>query len=236
MSLARALGVAAADLYHQSWRLVILNGLLGAFLVGVVLASLAVRQAVLLFVLLGPVAAAVMHCAVMLAQTEELRMSEALVGLRRHWRRGLALGALVAAAASLGAVAVPFYSRMGTWAWPLAMLSIYVLLVFALFQLALWPLAVFEVGRPLREVLRDAVPLQLSNTSSTCCGTFVKPVISFALISSSFRPDGLTFAPAVSSWFRPNGLTFAPLISFALMRPPPCLKPALLPSSPARPA
>jgi hypothetical protein len=157
MSLARALGVAAADLYHQSWRLVILNGLLGAFLVGVVLASLAVRQAVLLFVLLGPAAAAVMHCAVMLAQTEELRMSEALVGLRRHWRRGLALGALVAAAASLGAVAVPFYSRMGTWAWPLAMLSIYVLLVFALFQLALWPLAVFEVGRPLREVLRDAV-------------------------------------------------------------------------------
>ena len=38
MSLARALGVAATDLYHQSWRLIVLNTLLGAVLVGVVLA------------------------------------------------------------------------------------------------------------------------------------------------------------------------------------------------------
>jgi hypothetical protein len=62
----------------------------------------------------------------------------------------------VAAAAILGAIAVPFYSRAGTWAWPLAALTVYVLLVFALFQLALWPLAVFEDARPLRAVVRDA--------------------------------------------------------------------------------
>jgi uncharacterized membrane protein len=157
VTLARALGVAAADLYHQSWRLVILNGLLGVILIGVVLASLAVRQAILLVVLLGPAMAAVMHCAVTLAQTEELRMSEVLVGFRRHWRRGIALGTLITAAASLGAVAVPFYSRAGTWAWPLAALSVYVLLAFAVVQLALWPLAVFEDARPLRAVLREAV-------------------------------------------------------------------------------
>ena len=156
MSLRRALGVAAADLYHQSWRLVVLNALLGAVLVGVVLASLAIRPAILLVVLLGPAAAAVMHCTVTLAQTEELRLSEAVVGLRRHWRRGLALGVLVAAAAILGAIAVPFYSTAGIWAWPLAALSVYVLLVFALFQLALWPLAVFEEARPFRAVLQDA--------------------------------------------------------------------------------
>jgi hypothetical protein len=156
MSLARALGIAATDLYHQSWRLVVLNALLGAVLVGVVLASLAIRPAILLVVLLGPAAAAVMHCTVTLAQTEELRLSEAVVGLRRHWRRGLALGAIMAAAAILGAVAVPFYSRAGTWAWPLAALSVYVLLVFGLFQLALWPLAVFEDARPFRTVVRDA--------------------------------------------------------------------------------
>jgi hypothetical protein len=156
MSLQRALGVAAADLYHQSWRLIVLNSLLGAVLIGVVLASLAIRPAILLVVLLGPAAAAVMHCAVTLAQTEELRLSEAVVGLRRHWRRGLALGVLVAAAAILGAIAVPFYSTAGTWAWPLAALSVYVLLVFALFQLALWPLAVFEDARPFRAVVRDA--------------------------------------------------------------------------------
>ena len=156
MSLARALGVAATDLYHQSWRLIVLNALLAAVLVGVILASLAIRPALLLLVLLGPVAAAVMHCTVTLAQTEELRLSELVVGLRRHWRRGLVLGALVAAAAILGAIAVPFYSRAGAWAWPLAALSVYVLLVFALFQLALWPLAVFEDARPFRAVVRDA--------------------------------------------------------------------------------
>jgi hypothetical protein len=156
MSLARALRIAATDLYHQSWRLIALNALLAAVLVGVILASVAIRPALVLLVLLGPVAAAVMHCTVTLAQTEELRLSEVVVGLRRHWRRGLALGLLVAAAAILGAVAVPFYSRAGAWAWPLAALSIYVLLVFALFQLALWPLAVFEDARPLRAVVRDA--------------------------------------------------------------------------------
>jgi hypothetical protein len=156
MSLSRALGVAASDLYHQSWRLIVLNALLGVVLVGVVLMSLAIKPAVLLVILLGPAAAAVMHCAVTLAQTEQLRLSEAVVGLRRHWRRGLALGALVAAGAILGAIAVPFYSRAGTWGWPLAALSVYVLFVFVLFQLALWPLAVFEDGRPFREVVREA--------------------------------------------------------------------------------
>jgi hypothetical protein len=156
MSLARALGIAATDLYHQSWRLIVLNALLAAVLVGVILASLAIRPALLLVVLLGPVAAAVMHCTVTLAQTEELRLSELVVGLRRHWRRGLVLGVIVAAAAILGAIAVPFYSRAGAWAWPLAALSVYVLLAFALFQLALWPLAVFEDARPFRAVVRDA--------------------------------------------------------------------------------
>jgi hypothetical protein len=156
MSLARALGIAATDLYHQSWRLIVLNALLAAVLAGVILASLAIRPALLLLVLLGPVAAAVMHCTVTLAQTEELRLSEVVVGLRRHWRRGLVLGVLVAAAAILGAIAVPFYSEAGAWAWPLAALSVYVLLAFALFQLALWPLAVFQDARPLRAVVRDA--------------------------------------------------------------------------------
>jgi hypothetical protein len=157
VSLTRALGVAAADLYHQSWRLLVLNLLLGTVVVGVVLATLAIRPAIVLVVLLGPAAAAVLHCAVTLAQTEELRLSEVVVGLRRHWRRGLILGSGVAAAAVLGAFAVPFYAGAGRWAWPLAALSVYVLVVFALFQLALWPLAVFEETRPLRAVVREAL-------------------------------------------------------------------------------
>jgi hypothetical protein len=156
LSLARALGVGAADLYHQAWRLVILNTLLGLGLVLIVLASIAVRGAFLLAILIGPAIAAVMHCAVTLAQTEDLRLAEALNGLRRHWRRGLALGLALAAAIGLGALAVPFYAHAGTWAWPFAAVCVYLLLMFGVFQLALWPLAVYEPGRPLGAVARDA--------------------------------------------------------------------------------
>jgi hypothetical protein len=156
MTLRRALAAAASDAYHQAWRLVALNTLLGIAVVLVVAASVAVRPAILLVVLIGPVIAAVMHCAVILAQTEDLRLGEALTGLRRHWRRGLALGAALFLVGSLGAVVVPFYARAGTWAWPLAALSLYLLLLFAVFQLALWPLVVFEPERPLRVLARDA--------------------------------------------------------------------------------
>jgi hypothetical protein len=156
MTLRSAFGFAATDLYHQAWRLVILNSLLGLGLVLIVLASIAVRGAFILAVLIGPAIAAVMHCAVTLAQTEDLRLAEALRGLRRLWRRGLALGLALAAAVGLGALAVPFYVHAGTWAWPLAAVCVYLLLMFAVFQLALWPLAVFESGLPLKAVARDA--------------------------------------------------------------------------------
>ena len=156
MTLRRAFGVAASDLYHQAWRLIVLNLLLGGAVIAVVFASLAVRSAFLLAVLIGPMLAAVMHCVVTLAQTEELRLVELRNGLRRHWRTGMALGAALAIAVALGAVVVPFYARAGSWAWPLAALSLYLLLMFGVFQLALWPLAVFEAGRPLRAVARDA--------------------------------------------------------------------------------
>jgi len=156
MRLRTALGVAAADLYHQSWRLVVLNVLLGAVVLSVVLVSISIPAGPVLLVLVGPAAVAVMHCAVTLAQTEDLRLSEAISGLRRHWRRGLLLGTLVACAALLAANAVPFYARAGTWAWPLAALSAYLIALFLAFQLALWPLAVFEEGRPFLGVVRDA--------------------------------------------------------------------------------
>jgi len=156
MTLARAFGVAASDLYHQAWRLVILNTLLGLGVVSIVLASLAVRGAFLLAILIGPAIAALMHCAVTLAQTEDLRLVEAVRGLRRHWRRGLVLGLGLAAAVAVGALAVPFYAHAGTWAWPFAAVCVYLLVMFGVFQLALWPLAVLESSRPLRAVACDA--------------------------------------------------------------------------------
>lgn len=156
MTLRRAFGVAAADLYHQAWRLIILNTLLGAAVVIVVLASVAVRPAIVLAVLIGPLVAAVMHCTVTLAQTEDLRLAEAVTGLRRHWRHGLVLGGVLLLVVALGAVVIPFYAHKGTWAWPFAALSLYLLLMVAVFQLALWPLLVFEPSESLREVVRDA--------------------------------------------------------------------------------
>jgi hypothetical protein len=157
MTLRRALAAAAADTYHQAWRLLVLNTLLGLSVAAVVFATLALRPAILLAVLIGPLAAAVMHCAVMLAQTEDLRLAEAVTGLRRHWRRGLVLGGALLVVGTVGAVVVPFYARAGTWAWPFAALSFYLLLLAGVFQLVLWPLVVFEPGRSLRQVARDAL-------------------------------------------------------------------------------
>src|SRR5205814_8805260 len=98
-------------------------------------ASACGRGAGLLRILIGPVTAAVMHCAVTLAQTEDLRLAEGLRGFRQHWRRGLALGLALAAAVGLGALAVPFYARAGTWAWPFASVCIYLPLMLRVFQL-----------------------------------------------------------------------------------------------------
>jgi hypothetical protein len=157
VSLPAAFGAAVADFYHQSWRLAVLNSFLGLMLVAVTLATLAARPAILLAVLVGPFAAALMHCSVVVAQAEDLRLAEAVVGLRRCWWRGLALAALFIGAGVLGIVAVPFYARLGTWAWPLAALTAYLVIGFLVLQLALWPLAVLGERRPLANVFRDAV-------------------------------------------------------------------------------
>jgi hypothetical protein len=157
MTLARALSAAASDFYRQSWRLALLNALLGALLVVVALAVLALRPALVLLVFVGPFACALMHCALTVTETGDLRFSEALVGLRTHWRRGLALAALATATLLLGLIAVPFYAGMGTWAWPLAALTLYLVLSSLIVQLALWPLAVAERDRTFADVLRHAV-------------------------------------------------------------------------------
>ena len=49
--------------------------------------------ALVLVPLTGPLAAALVHCAVTLVRTGELRLGDAFAGLQANWRRGLALGA-----------------------------------------------------------------------------------------------------------------------------------------------
>lgn len=153
----KALRAALIDFYHQSWRLLVLNAFLSATTIAILIAASYAQPALLLLVLVGPAGAAVMHCAVTLQQTEDLRLRDALTGLRLHWRRGLVLGSLGAAVTALGVFAILFYARTGGVGTLLAIFTFYLLLLFVVFQLPLWPRAVTELDRPLRRVLVEAV-------------------------------------------------------------------------------
>jgi hypothetical protein len=156
MSAKGGLRAALVDFYHQSWRLLVLNTMLSALTIAILYAASYTQPALLLLALLGPIAAALMHCTVTLQQTEDLRLRDALTGLRLHWRRGLALGATACVVIGLGVFAILFYARAGTIGALLAMLVFYLLLLFGVVQLALWPRAVVERDRSLLRVMRDA--------------------------------------------------------------------------------
>ena len=53
-------------------------------------------------------------------------------------------------------MAVRTYGSSGALTWPLAFVVAYLLALFLVFQLLLWPLAVAERERPLRRLLADA--------------------------------------------------------------------------------
>ena len=155
-SARRGLRAALFDFYHQSWRLLVLNTLFSAVTIAILVAASYAEPALLLLLFVGPLAAAVMHCAVKLQQTEELRLRDALTGLHLHWRRGLVLGVLMVVVVALGVFAIVFYARAGTIGLLLALLVLYLLLLFGVFQLALWPRVVVERDRPLVRVLTEA--------------------------------------------------------------------------------
>jgi hypothetical protein len=156
LSVGKALRKAVRGFYEHSWRLFVLNTLFSAVAIAILVLALYQPLSLLLLLVLGPLAAALVHCAVSIVQVDELRLVDALVGLRLHWRRGLLLGALVAAIVVLTAFAVAFYAGRGIVAWGLAVLTLYVTGMLAVYQLALWPLAILERDRPLRAVFRDA--------------------------------------------------------------------------------
>lgn len=167
MTPGQALIAALGDLYHQSWRLLVLNAGLSLLLVPLLVAALWVPVLLVAAALLaGPLVLALMHCAVTLVTTDELRLRCAADGLRLHWRRGLALGAVVGLVAGLGVVAVVVYGRAELW--PLAILALYLLLCFCGFLLVLLPVTVAERSLAPTVVVRDAAlvvlrrPLQVA--------------------------------------------------------------------------
>ena len=150
-----ALRLAGVDLYRNSWRLVPVNAVLGALLVGVGVTALAVHAALVLVVLAGPLAGALVHGAVTLVRTGNLTYADLLAGLRLHWRRGLGLGAGGAALVFLGVLAVRFYSRSPLLV-PLAFLTAYLVVMAGIYQVVLWVLAIAEPDRPLRACASEA--------------------------------------------------------------------------------
>jgi hypothetical protein len=162
---AQPLRAAVGDLYRNSWRFVVANGCLAAAVL--VPLWLAVRTAVLapllLVLLAGPACAGLVHCAVLVTQggTGEVRVADFGRGVRRHWRRGLVLGALVGLVAVAGVGAIRFYAHRGG-GWTVAAFGCgYLLGAAVLFQLVLWPVAIHRADRTLTEAARVAAVLFL---------------------------------------------------------------------------
>lgn len=147
---------SARDLYEESWRLVLLNSALSAYVVAVLVLANSVAPALVLLIGAGPLAATLVSAAVILVDTGSLTVKETAGALRRCWRRGLALGAVVALGALATLVALRFYGTAGPFAWPFAVLVLYLGGIFAVYQLLLWPLALRDCARPLSAVAAEA--------------------------------------------------------------------------------
>jgi len=155
LTAGAALRAALADGYRQSWRLAALNAAAGALVATAVLGAMFFLPAALLVLVAGPVVAALAHCSVVLARTRDLDWEDAADGLRLHWRRGVALGALDTAGIVVGVLGVYFYAHRGLW--PVAAVTAYLLAAFLLWQLIAWPLAVTAptLGEALRRAGRE---------------------------------------------------------------------------------
>jgi uncharacterized membrane protein len=211
MTVQQSLGAALRDLYGSSWRLVPLNVLIGIVLLAVAAGAVYVRATLLLVVLAGPLAAALAHCAVTLVQTEDLRVHEAVAGLKRFWRRGLVLAAAGGVIALLGVVAVRFYAGRGGAALLLAFVAVYLLFLAGVFFLLLWPLAVAEPQLPLREAARRTAQLVARRPGASLGLGVALLLVNLAGIAAAVMPF-LTLTLAYS---------FLAAAHFALPRPKP---------------
>jgi hypothetical protein len=186
MKPSDAMRLALRDFYANSWRLLFLNTILGALLVACVLAALAVPVAAILALALGPVAAALVHCAVTLVRTGNLALADAWEGLRTHWRRGLGLAALGSVVVLLGVVAIRFYG--GASLWPLAFLTLYLFLLLGVYELVLWIVAIAEPEQGLRRAAMDAAAFVASRPGATLVLGIALLLVNIAGIAAAAMP------------------------------------------------
>jgi hypothetical protein len=187
MSARRALGLACADLYRNSWRLVPVNVALGAVLVFAVAAGITVHALLVLVVLAGPLVAALAHCSVTLVRTGNLALADAWEGLRLHWRRGLALGVAGLALGVLAGVAVHFYAQSSV-GWPLAFLTLYLLILLGIYAAVLTTVAVAEPGLPFTTAARNAGALAAQRPVATLLIGLALLLVNVAGIAAAVMP------------------------------------------------
>lgn len=154
--IGRILRLAVRDFYEESWRLVALNSALSAYVLAVLALAAFVPAALVLLPGAGVIAAALVSAAVIVVETGSLTFVEVAGTFRRCWLRGLVLAGVVGLAVVVTVMAIRFYGSAGTFAWPLAVLVLYLGGIFALYQLVLWPIAVRDCRRPLRAVAAEA--------------------------------------------------------------------------------
>jgi hypothetical protein len=187
MSARRALRLAFADLYQNSWRLLLVNAALGAVLVFSAIAAIAVHALLILAVLAGPVATALAHCSVTLVRTGNLVVADAWEGLRLHWRRGLAFGAAGVVLGALAALAVHFYTRSSA-GWPFAFLTIYLVVLLGIYAAVIATIAVAEPGEPLRVVARQAAVLVAQRPGATVLLGLALLLVNLAGVAAAVMP------------------------------------------------
>ncbi|MFL6011209.1 MAG: hypothetical protein ACJ734_05420 [Gaiellaceae bacterium] len=164
MTVRAALRTALADTYNQSWRLVIVNTTLTVGVALVVLFVSAFPLVVLVAPLItGPLVAALVYCVVKLLREGDLELRDAVDGLRRHWRRGFALGALSGAVLLLGVLGISFYASERHRVLPLAVLAVYVIALAVLIVVVAWLLAIADPESDIVAALRGAFMVALQS-------------------------------------------------------------------------
>ena len=166
MRVGQVLRMSLRDFYDNSWRLVLVNGVLGIVLASIAFVTVVVHAAIVLLVLAGPILAALVHCAVLLVREGSVTLADAHAGLRLHWRRGLALGAVGAVLVGLALLAVVFYSR-SSLLWPLAFCTVYVFVLLGVYQIVLWTLAIADPRRSLLGAAHEAALLVARRPGTT---------------------------------------------------------------------
>ena len=153
--MGEALRGAVRDFYEESWRFVALNSVISAYVLGVLAVAAVFGRA-----RAASGRGAASRCARLRGRHRgrdrfahvhrDDRGSPPLLRARARARSDARIGILATV------VAFRFYGDAGVLAWPLAVLVVYLIAVFVVYQIHLWPLAVREPERPLGEVVPEA--------------------------------------------------------------------------------